>query len=118
MIHITPQTAAAAYELLKTTKPFAQWKLPPADDIEFKIALDKKEQGHYNRYVKTDHHWISVSAASVSSLGLLLPVMAHEMLHLFQGINKLETANTEHNAEFSKIGREVAIIHGWDIKAF
>jgi predicted metal-dependent hydrolase len=44
--------------------------------------------------------------------------MAHEMIHLKQGISKTETPNAVHNAEFWRIAKSVCKRFGWDEKTF
>lgn len=115
---LTPTTVAAVYACLRSFPPFSRWRLPAAGIMEFKITKLKSEQGHYNRYIRTDYHWIAVSEAGVEHFDTLAQVVGHEMIHLKQGIDKTETPNTEHNAEFRRLASQVCKQFGWDAKAF
>ena len=115
---VTPDAVYAAFQFLVQLEPFRKWKLPSADEMEFRINFKQGEDGHYNRYCGTDHHWIAISAAIVSHTFTLIEIVAHEMIHLKQAICKTETPNTQHNAEFRKIAKQVCSVHGWDSKRF
>jgi len=38
MLPLTPQMCAAVYDCLREFPPFSRWKLPPADEIEFRCT--------------------------------------------------------------------------------
>jgi hypothetical protein len=44
-----PQKLANAYELLRGTKPFNRWRLPPAERIRIRIHRSKSERGEIER---------------------------------------------------------------------
>lgn len=115
---LSPARLRAVYAALQSFPPFCNWDLPAPQWVEFKVSKARSEFGHYNRYVGTDKHWISISSAKVGYLNTLTSVMAHEMIHLYQGISKTETPGAEHNAEFRRIARQVCARFGWDIKEF
>jgi hypothetical protein len=119
MLRPTPEILEAAYEYLRTTPPFRGWKLPHADSIGFVITRSKNTKGYYTKECrKPDSHEIGVSENCVSSTLHLFEVMAHEMIHLHQAINKLETGNTQHNADFLRRAKSVCKYHGWDVLHF
>ena len=115
---LTPEMLAAAYDFLRCTPPFKGWKLPHSDAVEFKLTRHHEEAGHYNRYVRTNEHWIAISTVCVGRTESLCRYMCHEMIHLKQGIAKTETKGTVHNAEFRQLARAVCRLHGWDPKLF
>lgn len=115
---LTPETLAAGYEFLRTTTPFKGWRLPHADEIEFRVTREKNEHGHYNRTARTNHHWLAISEANVGHTSNLLMWLAHEIIHLHQALKKLETKNAVHNADFHRRAKVVCRHHGWDPKLF
>lgn len=115
---LTPETLAAGYDFLRSTRPFKGWRLPHSDDIEFRVTREGGEMGHYNRYAGTDHHWIAMSEKNLAHTNSLLMFLGHEMIHLKQAIAKTETKNTQHNAEFHRLARNVCRAHGFDPKMF
>lgn len=115
---LTPERLSAAYICLRTFPPFSQWRLPTADEMEFRVIRDPRQHGHYSRYSRTEHHWIAISSSAVGHFNTLAWVMAHEMIHLKQAISKTETPNTAHNAEFRRYAASVCRRFGWDFKTF
>jgi hypothetical protein len=113
---LTPQRIAAVYHCLRTFPPFTRMKCPA--DIKFQVSHHKDREGHYTRYCYTDKHFLSVSAHRVGYFDNLAQVVAHEMIHVHQGVAKTETPNTHHNAEFHRIAKAVCKRFGWDPKLF
>jgi len=111
-ITITTATLIAAYELLRTTPPFIGWKLPDAGKIEFAVLRDRSTFGD------CDGETLRVSSGRHGHLTTLLATVAHEMIHLHQMRRRLETPNTEHNADFRKRAARVCRLHGFDPKVF
>ena len=111
-ITIAKGTLVAAYELLRTTQPFLGWKLPDATEMEFAVLRDRSTFGD------CDGETIRASSARHGHLPTLLATLAHEMIHLHQMRRKLETPNTEHNADFRKRAARVCRLHGFDPKVF
>lgn len=112
MIEVNRAAIVAAYELLRTQRPFKGWKLPDGSDVEFLTIKGR------HLYGDCDGETIRVSVSRHGHLQTLLATVAHEMIHLHQMRNKLETANTEHNADFRKRAVRVCRIHGFDPKVF
>lgn len=115
-LHLTPDMLEACYELLKTTPPFRGWRLPPPDDIVFKVEGYTNHYAHYE--IKDGQHVISVSTEGAAQLPTLLSTIAHEMIHLYQAIHCKDPADTEHNEEFFRIANNVCRKHGFDPKLF
>ena len=116
---LTPDRLESMYDCLRSFPPFCKWGLPLGKDIKsFRVTKHKDQEGHYTRYVGTDKHIISISANRIGHFNSLAQVMAHEMIHLKQGICKTETPNAIHNAEFVRLSLSVCKRFGWDEKTF
>lgn len=112
MIEVSRASIIAAYELLRTTRPFLGWKLPDCGEIEFSVI---KANTHYG---DCDGETIRVSRAKHGQLSTLLQTVAHEMIHLYQMHNRKAAPNGGHNADFHKRAARVCRVHGWDAKTF
>jgi hypothetical protein len=112
VIEVSKAAIIAAYELLRTQRPFIGWKLPEPDDVEFVVIRTR------NVYADCDGEVIRVSASRHGQLNTLLASIAHEAIHLHQMRNGLETRGVEHNADWHKRARKVCALHGWDAKTF
>lgn len=109
-LHITPEMARAAYELLRTTPPFKRWKLPPAEEVEFRVTTSRKVAAI--AFKGPQGHRIDVSARHNGTLATLVMTVAHEMVHFRQ------TEKAEHGAEYRRLARQVCRHHTWDEKLF
>lgn len=116
--HLTPFNLEAAYALLLTAPPFRAWRLPPPDQVEFKVSATRERMAGCAKYRYKDQWEIDVSSRFVSTLANLIECMAHEMIHLRQMVRKTETKGVEHNAEFRKLAKQVCARHGFDPKRF
>lgn len=114
-IKLTPEVLAAAYDLLLTLEPFVEWNLPPSEDVRFKVIRSVNNRGWY----KFDNNWhtIAISQRCVGHTISLIEVMAHEMLHLHQRHNCLETSGM-HNKSFLLEAERICAIHGFDPALF
>ena len=116
---LTPQIIEGAYEFLRATPPFRNWKLPHADEVTFVVSRHKLHVGyHRGSRRKIYSHEIGISSACVGHTNTLLRTMAHEMIHQYQQRARTETPGAEHNAEFIRLARRVCRYHGWDEKEF
>lgn len=115
MLHLSPAMLECAYELLRTTRPFSGWKLPPADEVEFHIQRTRKQFADCE--VVNGTPIIRVSAAKHAQLGTLLATMAHEMIHLYE-FYTLPAKEVRHGATFNKHADRVCKIHGFDRGSF
>lgn len=109
-----PDILAAAYDFLRTTEPFKNWKLPEAEEVGFGVVRDPSifadiEIGAGGVPV------IRVSEARNGHAVTLLATLSHEMIHLRQ-FQLGDSGN--HNFLFQKLARRVCAAHGFDIKAF
>ena len=119
MLPLTPDMVVAVYECLRQFPPFSRWKLPPADEVEFRVNHQSNTMGEYTRYCRTTDHIVIVSSLTIGHFATLASVVSHEMVHLKQAIDKTEPKRVGgHNAEFRRLSKQVCEVHGWDYKAF
>lgn len=112
-LHLTPAVLAAAYEYLRSTRPFRAWKLPHADAVEFSVTRHRDREGDHCVYKRTDDHVIRASENLIRTTDDLMQLMAHEMIHARQHHTKSAPKNYGHNAEFKRIAARVCREHGW-----
>lgn len=115
---LSPEMLAAAYDFLSTTPPFAEWNLPPSEDVGFKVSRSRSRFGFY-RWDGT-RHTITVSVNAVAYSSTLLETLSHEMVHLHLeelGMDDRGGTNT-HSGAFRNLADEVCKVHGFDPKAF
>ncbi|TXH46983.1 MAG: hypothetical protein E6Q97_28260 [Desulfurellales bacterium] len=109
----------AAYEFFAASKPFCDWNLPDAEEVEFVIAKTPSLYGWHQVEVtgrgKTRKlkHYITISIGRNGHTDTFMRTMAHEMVHLVDDQNCL-SRNAEHGPAFKKLAREVAKHHGFD----
>ncbi len=114
-LRLTPNMLRASYDFVRTTQPFNRWKLPAGELVRFKVAGDAWKRGWYMRSNNKDHHHIiGISRNCIAHPDSLIMVMAHEMIHLYQGERDTESRNTIHNAEFKRLAKSVCKYHGYD----
>ena len=111
---LTPERCAAIYECLRAFPPFDKWRLPPAEEVEFRTPNRKDIFGEY---IEFDPHIITLSLTNIGHYETAHRVIAHEMLHLSQAIAGTRT-KSQHNADWHKRARTVCRHMGWDYKAF
>lgn len=111
MIHITTDTLETMYELLRTTKPFRAWKLPPGDEVDFHVTNAERYQGLYS--FENGRHCIRLSYRYFKTLRPVAEIMAHEMCHLRERLLGVR-ADIMHGAVFHKLADQVCRIHGFD----
>lgn len=117
-LRLTTDNLPAAYEYLRACEPFCRWKLPHADEVEFRVTRHRDRYGHMWGNKRSTDAEIALSESSIGSSIKLIEKMAHEMTHLHQHLHGGETANTEHNAAFKRLAREVCRVHLFDFKDF
>jgi hypothetical protein len=120
---LNPDQLVAAYEFIRTLEPFNLWALtekrkdfPHADEIEFRIVGDRRSWAWKQR--KFDgSHIIAYSDKAPAQATFLIMYMAHEMVHLYQDINKLENSSM-HNRDFVARAKQICSIQGYDLQMF
>lgn len=111
-MHLTVENLAATYTLLLTCKPFRNWKMPPAEQVSFRVTRDRHYCGQYG--VDGKEHQIDISARRCTHITTMMQTMAHEMLHLAQRVRKRETNNTQHNFDFIASAARISMELGFD----
>lgn len=115
-MQITPDRCAAVYEMLRHFKPFASWKLPPADEVEFRVRPLKDHVAHANHYKYTLEFFIAVDDSKHPNINELAMTIAHEMCHIRQRI--LKRNFTTHGADFKRMKNSICKELGWDERLF
>jgi hypothetical protein len=111
-MRLTPAILVAAYDFLRATPPFVGWRLPEADDVEFRVC----HFAHLGECHANDGtHVIALSGRRISHTDTLMRTMAHEMIHLRHNhVGTAAMVNTVHGAQFVRDAKLVAKAHGYD----
>jgi hypothetical protein len=104
---------AAAYDYLRTTLPFKNWKLPESDAVEFHVTRHRDRFGDHNAHRLA--HIIRISSYHTKTTALLIETMAHEIIHAKLAAKR---GRSEHDEEFKYLSRRVCATHGWDLAEF
>lgn len=113
MLHINKDIVRHTYALLAETQPFTRWNMPPTEDVIFHMD---RHPGRYGcHWIDRKHrHHISVSSRCSGTLGTLIRVVAHEMVHLYEDRTFKTRNDVTHSAVFKKLAREVCKYHSFD----
>ena len=114
-LRLHPDLIAAGYDFLRQSQPFKGWRLPEGDEIGFGIVEDATIFADF--CIMKGEPLIRVSGMN-GHTNTLLATIAHEMIHLYQHIHKLDVGGSDHNTDFWKRAKRVCSIHGWDVKTF
>lgn len=116
-MRLTPALIRKAYEFIIETPPFDKYLFPDSEGITFKVS---RADGHFGQFIvsEDDKLVIELSDKIIGHTDLLMMFLAHEIIHLYQHLNKLDSARTQHNAQFKKMAAKVCLEHGYDLKAF
>ena len=112
-LRLAPEMLAAAYDFLRTTEPFKNWRLPESDDVGFSVVRDRARYADFG--LEKGVPVIRVSEARNGHAATLLATLAHEMCHLRQ---EMIGDRGHHSAAFRKMAARVCRAHGFDIKTF
>ena len=112
-LRLTPEMLAAAYDFLRTTEPFRNWKLPEGEEVGFHILKTRNHSADYS--FENGVHLIRVSAARNGHTASLLATIGHEMIHLRQ---QQIGDRGHHTVKFAKMAARVCRAHGFDINTF
>ena len=112
-----PESLEAAYAYLVTTLPFRRWKLPPAEEVGFRVT---RSRTHYGQCLteRTDNgfqHTVEVSSVKNKSEGDLFQTMAHEMIHVYLDRRRVRA---HHGPEFKRCAAIVCRRHGYKVETF
>ena len=115
-MHLTPDILAATWDFLRSLPPFARWKLPEADAVEFHVVRVSHFADHTTyRGPEPLRHIVRVSEDRVEHATTLVKTMAHEMIHAAQAAANTAT-RAEHNADFHRRALLVGRTLGFDPK--
>lgn len=107
---ITRANCVAAYEFLSSLRPIKTWKLPPSQEVDFRVRAWDKFFGEYD-----EAGVITISSSKHGHLDTLLRTMAHEMIH--QKLHLSGYPNWElHDEKFLALAYAVAKEMGFDPK--
>lgn len=112
-LRLHPDLIAAGYDFLRQSQPFKGWRLPESDEVGFGIVEDPTIFADF--CLMNGEPLIRVSGMN-GHTNTLLATIAHEMIHLYQHIHKLDKG--DHNADFWNRAKRICAIHGFDPKTF
>lgn len=81
--HLTPDVLEKMYECLRAQLPFRRWRLPPAEEVEFRANGRKDVMGEHRG---GDPHVITVSVHNNTTFVTAMMTLAHEMAHQAEDI--------------------------------
>lgn len=116
-LQITPDMLVSAYELLRTTPPFKRWRMPDADDVEFKVSRNATTTARL-LLRSGETPVIEVSSRAVSTLAPLLMAIAHEMVHLNEHLSGDMRSDCMHGREYRRRAKRVCDVHRFDPMQF
>ena len=116
-MHVTPSRVESIYDTLRILPPFNGFKLPTGENVEIVISRHRDREGHHTCYKYTGGHVIAISEPKVKNHSHLFEIIAHEMIHAIQAIEKTET-KLEHNTRFRILAKLACKSFGWDYEAF
>lgn len=118
MLKLTPDFTRGLYIMLKYGPVFSKMPLPMAAEVAFRVTRAKDRCGYYQYHPATGKHEIALDQPYNDRLEHAVETMAHEMIHLYQSINKSESRKTDHNAEFHRIAKRVCNAYGFPLSRF
>lgn len=101
------------YSMLRGMSPFVAYKLPDADEIEFKLNRSSMLMGSY----EPDPDTITISRTICTTYPLVIETMGHEMVHLALE-RKGEETHANHGAQFLILAEKVCTEFGWKLEDF
>ena len=114
-MEVTPELCVRAYELLRVMKPFSGWRLPEADEVEFRVTASKSGYGKCG--IRNGVHMIEISQPYHQDLTTLLQTMAHEMIHVRQHKYHIwREKDGGHGRTFQRDARRVCHENRWYLK--
>lgn len=113
-LHLDRELIVAAYEMLRLTRPFKGWKLPPSNEVGFRVIKTERTRGTFHFSEKTGKPTIEVSRANVGTLSSLIYTVAHEMVHFHEDTAHRARGDVMHGARFKKLAAQVCRHHTFD----
>ena len=116
---LTPDIIKAAYVFLKATPPFRYWRMPPVDEIAFRVVKSRSIQAWFQASGRGSKRkrTLAVSTNCVGYTNTLIGAVAHEMVHVYMDVQGLDTTG-EHNEKFYKLAKRACRVLGADPKTF
>lgn len=112
MLHLTPYDLCAIYDLLRGTKPFKAWKLPPGEEVEFHV-VHMRGQDQADCQKVGGRHIIRLASNKHHTLAPAIATMAHEMVHMHLDM-AYPRDKAHHGSRFRKHANIVCRYHGFD----
>lgn len=106
-LELTPEVLARTYDFLRATKPFRFWKLPPSDEVDFRVTNHRDRYGHHCPATARKPPLVAISKRRVGHTRTLIVTMAHEMVHF-------RAPSPRHGPVFDRLARQVCKYHGFD----
>lgn len=103
---VTPKSMRAAYDFLRRIS-FSELRLPDSKRVTF---LAKKMKRYHGYYIYPEN--IITLDSSINTVGRLLQVMAHEMIHVALEQNAA-CDHDEHDEHFNSLARIIEVEMGW-----
>lgn len=108
-MRFTADDLRAAYTFLKRLAFNNDRRLPAAKRVEF-VAKPLKAHGYHGAI--NGQHCIWVDTQDTKSLDMMLQILAHEMLHVALGHDKVPPSYA-HGTDFIEAARAIEIEMGW-----
>lgn len=122
MFPLTPQRLAILYDALRAQPPFHRWRLPPADEVEFRTPARRDIHGEHVEKTPPSRgavHTVTVSIEKHAHFNSVLLTLAHEMCHVAQAVAKIPGRHRGHDTkDFVARTRRVCRTFGWDERNF
>lgn len=115
MIFLTPDMLAGLYDVLRLTRPFKGWKLPPSEEVGFHVGDAESPQGEW--WFDKGQHQLRVSAKKHHTLHSATMTLAHEMCHMREKQIGARM-DVQHGWQFKRLARSVCRHHGFDLGQF
>lgn len=126
-LNLTPEILEKVYELLRVTAPFKRWKLPHADEVEFRVKDLGQNMAWYHyeddiqKMLVKPTHRIELCVMDHRELKLTVESMAHEMVHMRQRLHedvKTGKRSAPHGKVFKRLAAQVCRAHRLDPAKF
>jgi hypothetical protein len=91
--------------------------MPDADELCFRVSRHADRYGHFE-YERLSFPEVAISERLVKTREDLQSTMAHEMIHIYQRQQGIDSKRTQHNRDFRRRKRLVCKELGFDLKTF
>lgn len=112
---LTASKLRLLYIALCQFPPFQGRKMPPPEEIDFRLSRSTRMFGSYD--TGCDGHEITISTAMCKTLPCVIETLLHEMVHL--SLEKAGASNhSDHDAEFNRLAATVCNELGYNFPTF